>query len=219
MTRSDPPRISSRSFWARPAAERSATWTELREHAPVSFQEAPSLGARPSGAGFWAVTRLEDVQLVSRTPEVFCSSQGVGLSEVPQDLLELNASFLVMDAPRHTELRKVVSSAFTPRQVARLEDDITAQANRIVDEFVERGGGDVVKDLAMKLPLWTISHMLGIPEELQQELYTAAEMEIAAQDPEFASSAEEAGAVADQGRADLAPARRRDGRCATQGAH
>ena len=188
--------ISDRSFWARSAAERAATWTELREREPVSFQPSPSLGARPSGAGFWAVTRLEDVQLVSRTPEVFCSGQGVGLSEVPQDLLELNASFLVMDAPRHTDLRKVVSSAFTLRQVARLENDIAEQANRFVDAFVQSGGGDVVQDLAMKLPLWTISHMLGIPESLQQELYTAAEMEIASQDPEYASTPQEAGALA-----------------------
>ena len=100
-------------------------------------------------------------------------------------MLELNASFLVMDAPRHTALRRVVSGAFTPRHVARLEHDIAAEATRIVDQFVERGGGDVVHDLSMKLPLWTISRMMGVPESMQPELYRAAEGQLSAQDPEF----------------------------------
>ena len=50
------------------------------------------------------MTRHADVVHVSRNPDLFCSGQGVGLGEVPIDLLELNASFLVMDAPRHTAL-------------------------------------------------------------------------------------------------------------------
>jgi cytochrome P450 len=181
-----PMNIADKSFWAHPATERVATWAALRRDAPVSFTTPSNAGLVRSAVGHWAVTRHADVQHVSRHPEIFVSGQGVGLSNVPQDLLELNASFLVMDAPRHTELRRVVSGAFTPRQVSRLESAIKAQANHFVDQFADAGGGDVVTDLAMKLPLWTISHMMGIPEEMQLEFYQAAEAQIAAQDPDFA---------------------------------
>lgn len=179
------PSVSSRAFWSQPASERSATFAELRRKAPISFQEPSDVGLVPQRRGFWAVTRHADVQHVSRSPELFCSGEGVGLGDVPIELLELNASFLVMDAPRHTELRRIVSGAFTLRRVAQLNDDITTEAARIVDEFVERGGGDVVRDLAMKLPLWTISNMMGVSESMRAELYKAAEGQIASQDPEF----------------------------------
>lgn len=189
------PTISRRAFWSRPAPERAAAFAELRRSAPVSLQPPSDFGLGRGGE-FWAVTRHEDVQHVSRTPELFCSGQGVGLGDVPIELLELNASFLVMDAPRHAKLRRIVSGAFTPRRVAQLDAEITVQAAAIVDEFVERGGGDVVADLAMRLPLWTICTMMGIPEEMRSELYRAAEAQIAATDPEFSASDAEAGALA-----------------------
>ena len=189
MSPSEPtgPTLSSRAFWSQPASQRAAVFAELRRREPVSFHEPSQLATAPQTRGFWAVTRHADIQRVSRATETFCSGEGVGLGEVPGELLELNASFLVMDAPRHTALRRVVSGAFTPRQVGRLEAEITARAEQIVDAFVEKGGGDVVQDLAMHLPLWTISHMLGVPESLQAELYRAAEGQIAAQDPEYAA--------------------------------
>jgi cytochrome P450 len=190
------PSISSRDFWSRPPTERARAFAELRRTTPVSYQQPTDFGLTRPGSGYWAVTRHADVQQISRSPELFCSGQGVGLADVPQEFLELNASFLVMDAPRHTKLRKAVSRAFTPRRVGVLSDAITAEAGRIIDEFVERGSGDVVQDLAMKLPLWTISSMLGIPESMRGEFYRASEAQLASQDPEFAGSATDAMSVA-----------------------
>jgi cytochrome P450 len=179
------PSISSFAFWSKPSAERAVTFAELRRDAPVSFQEPSDFGLSRANRGFWAVTSHADVQHVSRTPTLFCSSEGVGMGAIPKEMLELNASFLVMDDPKHAELRRIVSGVFTPKQVARLSDEITTEANSIVDEFVDSGGGDVVHDFAMKLPLWTISNMMGVPPSLRMELVRAAEGQIAAQDPEF----------------------------------
>jgi cytochrome P450 len=107
------------------------------------------------------------------------------MGQVSAEVMELNASFLVMDAPRHTKLRRVVSGAFTPKQVAWLNEAIAGEATRIVDEFIDQGGGEAVHDLAMKLPLWTISAMLGVPECMRPAMYDAAEIFLAAQDSEF----------------------------------
>lgn len=191
----DVPSVSTLAFWSQPASQRASTFADLRQTAPVSWQEPSDFGMAPSG-GFWAVTRHAEVVHVSRNPDLFCSGQGVGLGNVPVDLLELNASFLVMDAPRHTALRRVVSGAFTPKRVAQLEDRIQTEARRIVDEFVEIGAGDVVQDLAKKLPLWTICEMMGVPESMRSDLYSAAEAQIASQDPEFTSAGKDRATVA-----------------------
>ena len=84
----------------------------------------------PHDPGYWAVTRRADIVTVSRNNEVFRSGSGVMFENIPVELLEASQSFLAMDPPRHTKLRKVVSAAFTPRQVRRIEDSIKANAQR-----------------------------------------------------------------------------------------
>jgi cytochrome P450 len=120
--------ISSLEFWSQPDSERAVSFAQLRRDEPVSFQAPSDFGSVRSDRGYWAVTRHADVQHVSRTPQLFCSGQGVGMGDVPIELLELNASFLVMDAPSHSRLRRVVSGAFTPKRVAQLSDEISQEA-------------------------------------------------------------------------------------------
>ena len=174
-----------------PPEERAIAFARLRRRQPVSLQSAPEATLLP-GRPFWAVTRLADVQQVSRHPDLFVSGEGVGISDIPIEFLELNSSFLVMDAPRHTTLRRVVSSAFTPRRVAQLNEEISQAAVRFVDAFVDQGGGDVVEGLAKHLPLWTISTIMGIPEGLRTAMYEAAEGIVTVQDPEFAAGGNDA---------------------------
>ncbi|MGZ4182879.1 MAG: cytochrome P450 [Solirubrobacteraceae bacterium] len=90
-----------------------------------------------------------------------------------------------MDAPRHTKLRGLVSSAFTPRQIKRIEDGIHANAKRIVEEAAPTGGGDFVELIAKRLPLQTISDMLGVPEADRERVVQAADTLITAADPEM----------------------------------
>ncbi len=68
-----------------------------------------------------------------------------------------------METPKAVGLRGLVSSAFTPRQVARIEEGIRINARRIVEEAAPHGGGDFVELIAKRLPLVTISDMIGVP--------------------------------------------------------
>lgn len=183
------PCVSSSAFWAQPASQRAFAFEQLRRTAPVSFQRPPDFGRVGASHGFWAITRHEDVVSVSRNPDLFCSSQGVELGDTPADLLELNSSFVVMDPPRHTAVRRVVNGAFTPKRVAQLKERIEAEAERVVDEFIETGDGDVVEDFSKKLPVWTICEILGVPESLRPRLASAAEV-LLAQGSKFESSPE-----------------------------
>jgi cytochrome P450 len=173
--------LSTFEFWSQPASARAAVFAELRAHAPVTFQPPPDFGAVPAQQGYWAVTRHDDVVAVSRRPDVYCSGQGISFEDQPMEMLEMASSFIVMDAPRHTALRRVVSGAFTPRQIARLNAAIAARAEEIVVELVARGSGDAVTDLAMKLPLWTISEMMGVPQSMRADMYNQVQVLVESQ--------------------------------------
>ena len=174
-------------FWDQPAEVRDEAFAILRREAPVSQHKAPPdlLGIgdyddRP----YWAIVRHEDVRTISRDPQTFCSSQGVQFGDAPQEMLEASQSFLAMDAPRHTKLRGLVQSAFTPRQVRRIEDGIRANAARIVEEAGPAGGGDFVELIAKRLPLQTISDMIGVPDADRERVVKAADTLVTVIDPD-----------------------------------
>ncbi len=91
------------------------------------------------------------------------------------------------DAPRHTQLRRLVSRAFTPKRVATIEAQIRQQAAQIVADATALGSCELVADLSMRLPLWTISEMLGVPKERQAELRDAANLMVGGQSPKVAA--------------------------------
>src|ERR1700757_3342839 len=74
-------------------------------------------------------------------------------------------SFLFLDPPDHTRLRKLVSKAFAPRVIKALEPDITAFVTALLDQVVEQGNFDVIADLAYPLPVAVICRLLGVPIE------------------------------------------------------
>jgi cytochrome P450 len=138
--------------------------------------------------GFWAVVRHADIGHISKNPKIFCSGRGVQFQDAPPELLEASQSFLAMDAPRHTQLRKIVSAAFTPKQVRRVEDRIAERAERIVDDLVDHlahhPDGDFVALVAKRLPMGTIYDLMGAPESYQDSLAEAADLLVATNDPD-----------------------------------
>ncbi len=175
--------ISSRAFWDQAMDQRDRAFAALRAEPDPSFHPPIELGTS-GGSGFWAAVTNEDIQFVSRHPERFCSGRGVGFSDIPAELNEPFGSFLMTDAPRHTYLRGLISRAFSPRRIRQIEDQIQRQASEIVSDALRRSSCELVADLSMRLPLWTISEMLGIPEERRRELREAANLMVGAQTPE-----------------------------------
>jgi cytochrome P450 len=173
----DPIDLSSRAFWSTTAAERERSFAMLRAERPVSWHPPveDALMPDPDDPGFRAVTRRADIATVSSN-EVFLSGKGVVFENVPEEMLEATQSFLAMDPPRHTKLRKLVSAAFTPRQVRRIEDAIKANAKTIVEELTAAGSGvDFVDRCAKELPIRTLSDMVAIPESERDQVAHAAD--------------------------------------------
>ncbi len=72
-------------------------------------------------------------------------------------------SFLSLDPPDHTRLRRLVAKAFTPRVIAALEPRIRALVAELFAAFADHGRFDVVGELAYPLPVRIISELLGVP--------------------------------------------------------
>jgi cytochrome P450 len=73
----------------------------------------------------------------------------------------LFTSMLVANPPRHTRLRRLVSSAFTARRVAALRPAIEATVDDLLDGLT--GKADLVDAFAFPLPVNVIGELLGVP--------------------------------------------------------
>jgi cytochrome P450 len=185
--RTSPYNTSSNAFWSLTGPERDEVWRVLRDTEPVSWQPPAEGGLMPieEDDGYWAVVRYADIHEVSVNPEIYCSGEGVQLENIPEMLLEPTQSFLAMDAPRHSSLRRLVSAAFTPRRIATITDQINSQAERIVDDLLITGDCDFVHEVAARLPMWTIYEMVGLPADQQKAVADAADFIVSSNDAEI----------------------------------
>jgi cytochrome P450 len=158
--------LSSLAFWQATAAEREETFAVLRRERPVTWhpRSETAMFDDPNDEGFWAVVRHRDLVEVTKRHDDFISGQGIVFESLPPELLDAGQSFIAMDRPRHSKIRRLVSSAFTPRQLRRIDDRIRENAKRIVDDLAPRGEADWVTDAALLLPMHNICDMIGIPD-------------------------------------------------------
>jgi cytochrome P450 len=76
-----------------------------------------------------------------------------------------STSLLAINGDDHTRLRRLVSKAFTPRSVNRLDGIIADVINKLVDGLAARGRCEAVADIARPYPVPIISALLGAPRE------------------------------------------------------
>ncbi|MEV0145516.1 MULTISPECIES: cytochrome P450 [unclassified Nonomuraea] len=140
-------------------------YDELRRTDPVSYYEPTDQ---------WLISRHTDVNALLRDRRLgrtylhVATHEEFGRTPEP-DFQEpfwrvSRNGMLEVEPPLHTRLRRLVSKAFTPRMVESLRPRVRAVAGGLVDAFVEKGGGDLIAEVAEPLPVTVIAEMLGIPE-------------------------------------------------------
>ncbi len=130
-------------------------YRRLRDEAPVHFV---------ADRGFWVLSRFEDVFRAVRDPETFSSAQGLTFEENEILKLGLAPNIVMMDPPRQTIFRRLVSAAFTPRQVTNLEPVVRAFVRGRIDRIAAAGEADFIAELAGPLPTLVVGTYLGVPE-------------------------------------------------------
>lgn len=153
-----------------------AFYRRMREEHPV-WQGAE--GGRP----FTLLSRHEDVLAVLRHPlaSVDRAFQPKPVAPDPNEdpstlhplaraLRVFSRIMLFRDPPDHTRLRGLAARAFTPRRVEALRPRVEARVDELLAARAGAGGLDVIRDLAMPLPLLVIAELLGVPTDRPQDL-------------------------------------------------
>jgi len=160
----------------------------LRKEEPVYWHEDPA-----QGRGFWAVTRREDLDFVSKNPQLFSSEQETCFlheqDEETQAMMRLQ--LINMDPPKHLKYRRLVRNAFTPRTVDSYEPRFREVAREIVERAVVGGRCEFVEDVAAELPLIAICELMGVPLDKRRRLFELTNIMIGMDDPELATTEEE----------------------------
>ena len=186
-------------FWRRDDNFRDGAFATLREQAPITFFPEAEIVGYQAGPGHWALTRHDDVHFASRHPEIFSSAGGITIGDQSPEVAEYFGSMIAMDDPRHQRLRAIVSRAFTPKVVARIEASVRDRARRLVSDMIERhpdGHGEVVSELAGPLPLQVICDMMGIPPDDHEKIFAWSNIILGFGDPDLTTDWDEFASVA-----------------------
>jgi cytochrome P450 len=147
-----------------------------RREAPVYWHEATV--NTPDGEGFWSVATHAETLAVFRDPVTYSSVTGGSRpfgGTLLQDLTIAGQVLNMMDDPRHSHIRRLVSSGLTPRMIARVEDDLRSRARRLLDGVTPDEPFDFLTDVAAELPMQMICILLGVPESERHWLFEAIE--------------------------------------------
>jgi cytochrome P450 len=156
----------------------------LRDEHPVVWHPEPS-----PNAGFWAVTRYDDLTAVHMDWETYSSELGaVSLEELDDEQLTIRKSMLETDPPRHTELRRICSKRFSARGVGAYEEWIRDVARGVLDQaLADDEPFDFVAKISRELPIRFLCSIFTVPQEDAPQLIAWGDQMIANQDPELAA--------------------------------
>jgi cytochrome P450 len=142
-----------------------ALFSRHRQEAPVYWHEPTR--HTPDGEGFWSVATFAETRQVLRDPDTYSSERGgtrpyggTLLADLPIAGVVLN----MMDDPRHSRVRRLVSTGLTRRTVERLDVELRRRTRLLLDTIDDNTTFDVVHDVAGEVPLQTICILLGVPE-------------------------------------------------------
>jgi cytochrome P450 len=123
-------------------------YRRLRDEQPVY--------ADPGGA-FYALSRFDDVWRAVNDWATFSSVVDEANSLLPQ--------MIYLDPPRHSAMRALVSRAFTPSRIARMEGLVRTTARGLIDAIAEAGSCELQHEFAAVLPSVVIAKMIGVDDE------------------------------------------------------
>lgn len=163
-----------------------AAYARLREENPVLWHPE-----EPQGAGFWLLTRYDDIRHVSRHHEIFSSSCGFKAQDDSYERMgaDIDAAMrkiiLAIDPPDHSSMRALLMPFFTAGALKKMEYGIRKRVRRILAPLKAGDTIDVVPDLAAELPIQVLCEVLGVDEKDHEQVLTWTYQMTGADDPDY----------------------------------
>jgi cytochrome P450 len=153
--------VTERELW--PDGPPYDLFKRLRNECPVHWTER--ITEYPDEAGFWSVTRAEDVRAVSMDWQTYSSERGgvVALTDSIIPLELARSMFIGMDPPKHDRLKMLFQRGFTPKRIAEHEDAIREITTGVLDRLDGREECNLVDDVAQPIVSRVIGSFMGIP--------------------------------------------------------
>ncbi|OAH11264.1 cytochrome P450 [Streptomyces jeddahensis] len=149
--------------------EHDPRYAKLRVDEPVSKVRMPH------GGDAWLVTRYEDIKSVL-TDSRFrrAPMEGRAVTAATKDIGKARSAILPMtDPPEHTQIRRLVTKAFTVRRIEELRPRVQATADELLDAMEASGGpADLVAALCLPMPITIIAQLLGVPTPDQRKVHS-----------------------------------------------
>lgn len=136
-------------------ADPNAAYKRLRAEAPAYFLQKYDA---------WALSRFSDIWACSSDPR-FSTASGTTPAQVLTKDQPVTPMLNVMDPPEHTKLRSAIRLCFLPRYLRELEPVAQELFEDIVDDVIERGECDVVRDLGSRFSVTLTCMAVGLPVE------------------------------------------------------
>lgn len=144
-------------------------FVEFRRERPIFHHELTDGVAKAVKRDFWVTTKHRHTQRIHRDTDSFTAADGPLIQQI--GVMTDFPTIIHMDPPELTKRRRVMSHAFTPKAIRRLEDGIRTRAAALIDRLVDAGGGDWIGDVTDVLPMSVIGDIIGIPDEDRPEIF------------------------------------------------
>ncbi len=155
--------VTEREQW--PDGPPHELFKRLRRECPVHWTSR--ITEYPEEAGYWSVTRADDVHEVSHDWATYSSERGgvTALTDAVMPLELVRAMFIGMDPPKHDRIKMLFQRGFTPRRIAEHEDAIREITVGVLDRLEGQETSDLVTDVAQPVVSRVIGSFMGIPPE------------------------------------------------------
>jgi cholest-4-en-3-one 26-monooxygenase len=174
-------RVADDELWADgPPHEK---FKQLREECPVHWSDG--ISQSPQDAGFWSVTKAEDILTVSRDWQTYSSAHNIILTDhaIPLELVQ--GMFIGMDPPKHDRIKALFQRGFTPRAIAAHEDAIRTITTDVLDRLDDAERCDLVSDVAQPVVARVIGSFMGLEPQDDVPWATAINQLLGFGDPDL----------------------------------
>ncbi|WP_317928470.1 cytochrome P450 [Halioxenophilus sp. WMMB6] len=170
------------------------TFARLRAECPVYWNE------EADGAGFWAITKYEDISAISKNPQLFSSAHKHGghrifneneVSVANSGESGIGTPLISMDPPNHTKYRVMAMKGLAPARIDGIEERIVQRAESLLDQIDTPLSVEMVSQFCAPLPLLTLCELMDVPSTMWTKLYDWTNCLVGEDDPDFRPTPEE----------------------------